>query len=174
MYGLTASGSGPQLPPPCHHSYLVRLRDRPGVSASLMISACSCWWRFPLPVAGLAFSDLPTYRTSLRVSSSGGLSALAQKSPRTHIPRFLLRPHGLRRRTACSVNLLRRRVDGDRAEQQILEIETEIRQRRNRRHTHLIDRPVGLQVERHIRVGIQGAILPARHEGAVLPGRAHV
>jgi hypothetical protein len=44
-----------------------------------------------------------------------------------HIPRFLLRPHGLRGRTACSVNLLRSHVDGDRAEQQILEIETEIR-----------------------------------------------
>src|ERR1019366_8420088 len=44
----------------------------PGVSASLMISACSCWCRFPLPVAGLALSDRPTYRTSRRVSSSRG------------------------------------------------------------------------------------------------------
>src|ERR1035437_3870336 len=35
----------------------------PAVSASLMISACSCWCRFPDPVAGLALSDRPTYRT---------------------------------------------------------------------------------------------------------------
>src|ERR1039457_5073957 len=44
----------------------------PGVSASLIISACSCWCRFPDPVAGLALSDRPTYRTSRRVSSSRG------------------------------------------------------------------------------------------------------
>ena len=31
----------------------------PGVSASLTISACSCWWRLPLPVAGLADSGRP-------------------------------------------------------------------------------------------------------------------
>src|ERR1017187_6214900 len=93
----------------------------PGVSASLIISACSCWCRFPLPVAGLALSLRPTYRTSRRVSSSRGcmdsrstchvprnmgpwhvlqrLYGLAQHVPRTHIPRLLLRPHHLRRRT---------------------------------------------------------------------------
>ena len=32
----------------------------PGVSASLMISACSCWCRLPEPVAGLALSARPT------------------------------------------------------------------------------------------------------------------
>jgi hypothetical protein len=32
----------------------------PGVKASLTISACSCWWRLPLPVAGLADSGRPT------------------------------------------------------------------------------------------------------------------
>ena len=32
----------------------------PGVSASSMISCCSCWWRLPEPVAGLADSARPT------------------------------------------------------------------------------------------------------------------
>jgi hypothetical protein len=32
----------------------------PGVRASLTISACSCWWRLPEPVAGLALSGRPT------------------------------------------------------------------------------------------------------------------
>src|ERR1019366_3111713 len=44
----------------------------PTVSASLIISACSCWCRLPDPVAGLALSDRPTYRNSRRVSFSSG------------------------------------------------------------------------------------------------------
>jgi hypothetical protein len=44
----------------------------PGVSASFTISACSCWWRLPDPVAGLALSGRPTYRTSRPEAAASG------------------------------------------------------------------------------------------------------
>src|ERR1035438_6581216 len=87
------------LLPSCHYPYLARLRDR--ARSQRVVDDFRLLLLVPLPAprrGARAFRPPHVPHFAPRLVEQG-LNALAQDVPRTHIPRLLLRPHHLRRRT---------------------------------------------------------------------------
>src|ERR1035437_700605 len=95
------------LLPSCHYPYLARLRDRAG--SQRVVDDFRLLLLVPLPAPrrrARAFRPPHVPHFAPRLVEQG-LNALAQKSPRTHIARFLLRPHDLRRWTVTRQQIAR-------------------------------------------------------------------
>src|ERR1035441_8366574 len=95
------------LLPSCHYPYLARLRDR--ARSQRVVDDFRLLLLVPLPAPrrrARAFRPPHVPHFAPRLVEQG-LNALPQKSPRTHIARFLLRPHDLRRWTVTRQQIAR-------------------------------------------------------------------